>query len=156
MSSIQQLVDGPALLLLVVANSTPVMLARVLGSRYAAPVDANRLLHDGRPLFGPHKTWRGVISGTAAAGLTAALLEQGFILGALFGAMALAGDLLSSFLKRRLGCASGRSLLFLDQLPEALLPMIILRGTMGLDAIAIVGTAALFTLFDVMTARLRE
>ena len=37
MWSIQQLVDGPALLILVVANSTPVIVARVLGSRYAAP-----------------------------------------------------------------------------------------------------------------------
>jgi CDP-2,3-bis-(O-geranylgeranyl)-sn-glycerol synthase len=152
----QELVNWPALLMLIAANSTPVIIARALGNRYAAPIDANRSLRDGRPLFGPHKTWRGVISGTLAASLTGALLGTGFMAGAAFGAIALAGDLLSSFLKRRLGCRSGRSLPLLDQLPEALLPMLVLRGPMGLDATAIVGTAVVFSLLDALTLIFRR
>jgi CDP-2,3-bis-(O-geranylgeranyl)-sn-glycerol synthase len=75
--------------------------------------------------------------------------------GAVFGALALAGDLFSSFIKRRLGCTSGQSIAFLDQLPEALLPMFVLRRVLGLETWTIAGTAAVFTALDVLTRRLR-
>jgi len=148
-------VDLPALLILIAANSAPVILSLILGKRYAAAIDGNRLMRDGRPVFGSHKTWRGVISGTLAAGLIAAFLPTGFILGMVFGALALAGDLGSSFFKRRLGRGSGQSFPLVDQLPEALLPMFVLHGTMGLDATEIIGTALAFTVLDVLTARIR-
>jgi CDP-2,3-bis-(O-geranylgeranyl)-sn-glycerol synthase len=153
--SIQEVVDLPALFILIVANSTPVVVARFLGERYSAPIDANRSLRDGRALFGAHKTWRGLISGIVAAGFAGIMVSRGFAVGALFGAMALTGDLCSSFLKRRLGFISGQSIPLLDQLPEALLPMLVLRGTMGLDTAAMVGTAIVFTLLDILTARFR-
>jgi CDP-2,3-bis-(O-geranylgeranyl)-sn-glycerol synthase len=153
--SIQELIDLPALLLLMVANSTPVILARILGARYAAPIDANRSLSDGHRLLGSHKTWRGIISGTLAAGIAGTLLARGFATGAVFGALALTGDLVSSFLKRRLGCRSGQSIPLLDQLPEALLPMLVLRGAMALEPAAIIGTALAFMLLDLLTARFR-
>ena len=155
MWSIQQLVNLPALLVLIAANATPVVLARLLGSRYSAPIDAGGSLHDGRPLFGPHKTWRGLIAGTLAGATVASLLSPGLLLGGAFGALALVGDLFSSFLKRRLGCASGAAVPLLDQLPEALLPMLVLHGPMGLDSVAIIGTALAFTGLDLIAARLR-
>lgn len=70
-----------------------------------------------------------------------------------FGTLALIGDLCSSFLKRRLGRPSGSWTPLLDQLPEALLPMLVLRVPMGLDTAAIAGTAALFMAFDLMVAK---
>lgn len=152
---IHMIVDVPALLMLIAANGTPVILSWILGERYSAAIDADRSLWDGRPMFGPHKTWRGIASGTVAAGLVAALLSTGFIMGALFGALAHAGDLISSFLKRRLGRTSGASLPLVDQLPEALVPMFILRDFIGLDARSVIGTAIVFTLLDILTARLR-
>ena len=155
MWSAQELIDWRALVILIAANGTPVLLARVLGDRYGAPIDRNRVLPDGHPLFGPHKTWRGAIGGTLAAGLTGAVLSTGFTLGALFGAIALVGDLMSSFVKRRFGCASGRALPGLDQLPEALLPMLCLQTFLQLDPPAVIGTATLFCLLDILTARFR-
>lgn len=106
-------------------------------------------------MFGSHKTWRGLFTGTLAAGFVGLLFATGFAIGALFGALALTGDLLSSFTKRRLGCTSGKSFLFLDQLPEALLPMLLLRSALGMETGAIIGTALVFTALDVVTARFR-
>jgi hypothetical protein len=155
MWSIEELIDWPVLAILIVANATPVVLARIFGDRYGAPIDRNRVFRDGRPLFGPHKTWRGAIGGTLAAGLTGDVLAMGFVLGLLFGALALLGDLVSSFVKRRGGCASGRAVPGLDQLPEALLPMLCLRTFLGLDLPAVLGTTTLFCVLDVLTARFR-
>lgn len=155
MWSIQDFVDPTALLILIAANSAPVIVARMLGERYSTPIDANLSLRDRRPLFGSHKTWRGMISGTLAAGVAGALLTPGFAAGAAFGALALAGDLFSSWLKRRLGCRSGQSVPLIDQLPEALLPMLVLRGALRLDTTAIVGTALVFMLLDMVTAGFR-
>lgn len=155
MPPVQELINLPALLMLAAANSTPVIVARSLGAKYAAPIDGNRVLRDQHPVFGPHKTWRGLFTGMLAAALVGMLLDAGFLLGAVFGLLALAGDLLSSFIKRRLGCGSGRSVLFLDQLPEALLPLLILREALGLEPVAILATALTFTVLDVLTARFR-
>jgi len=153
--SIQQLVDLPALLLLIAANATPVVLARMLGRRYATAIDAGFSMHDGRPLFGPHKTWRGLIAGMLAGATVGSLLSPGLILGGAFAALALLGDLLSSFLKRRLGFASGAAVPLLDQLPEALLPLLILHGPLGLESVAVIGTALAFTGLDMIAARYR-
>jgi hypothetical protein len=156
MASIQALVNLPALLMLVAANATPVMIGRIMGPRYAAPVDGYRVLPDHHPVFGPHKTWRGLVTGVLAAGLAGLLLGAGLTVGAVFGAAALAGDLLSSFIKRRLGSTSGKSFPLLDQLPEALLPMFILRGALGLEAGTIVVTALVFTVLDLIAERFRR
>jgi len=150
-----EFVSLPALLMLAAANGTPVIIGRILGPRYSAPIDGNRVLHDHRPVFGPHKTWRGLITGILAAALAGLLLGAGLAIGALFGAAALAGDLLSSFIKRRLGQTSGKSYVLLDQLPEALLPMLLLRGALGLEPGTIIATTLVFTILDVLTARIR-
>jgi hypothetical protein len=152
--SVQDLIDLPALLLLVTANTTPVLVAILLGNGFPAPLDANRLWRDGRPLLGSHKTWRGLIAGTLATALMGALLSRGFVIGAAFGALALTGDLFSSFIKRRIGRTSGSPVPLIDQLPEALLPMIVLQGPLGLEALSILGTAAAFTILDMIASRL--
>jgi CDP-2,3-bis-(O-geranylgeranyl)-sn-glycerol synthase len=99
-----------------VANASPVVLG---GGR---PIDGGRRLADGRPIFGSGKTIRGflggLLAGTAVGGIQAAvsgsviLLFAGFLLslGALFG------DLLGSFIKRRMGLERGKSAPLLDQL----------------------------------------
>lgn len=153
MQSIASWVDAPSLILLILANSTPVVLAGVLGSRYSAAIDASVVLRDGRPLFGSHKTWRGLAGGTLMSGIGGSFLATGFLTGAAFGALALTGDLLSSFLKRRWGRPSGSWIPLLDQLPEALLPMLVLRIPMGLDAAAIAGTAVLFMALDLLVGK---
>jgi CDP-archaeol synthase len=151
--ALQEFIDLPALALLVTANSTPVVLAKLCGTRWDAPVDASRMARDRRPLFGPHKTWRGLIGGALAAGLAGTLLGYGFALGAAFGALALSGDLGSSFVKRRLGRASGAAAPLLDQLPEALLPLVVLYEPLGLHAVSMTGTALGFMALDLILSR---
>ncbi len=151
---VERWLDLTALALLVTANSTPVLLSMVLGRRWAQPIDGGLKLPDGRPLLGSHKTWRGLIGGTAAAGIVGAVLSVGFAAGAAFGLLALLGDLVSSFIKRRMGRASGRDTPFLDQLPEALLPMIVLHDRLDLTLHAIAGTAVVFMVLDLLATGL--
>ncbi len=91
------------LLLLFAANSAPVIALHLLLSRSNYPVDNGCLLADGKPLFGPSKTWRGIISALILTSLAAWLCNFSFTFGLLFGASVMAGDLLANFIKRRLG-----------------------------------------------------
>src|SRR5690349_7281051 len=107
------------LILLGVANSTPIFAKNLLGDRFAAPLDGGCVLPDGRPLFGRSKTIRGVILSIAGTALAAALLGLGWSAGAILAAGAMLGDLASSFTKRRLGLAPHAQAFLLDQVPEA-------------------------------------
>src|ERR1700745_1342490 len=96
----EALVQG--LILLLLANGSPVIAKRIFGDNYAAPVDANARFFDGRPLVGPAKTIRGIVMSVLVTALGAMLLGLQFWLGLLVASTAMAGDLFSSFLKRRL------------------------------------------------------
>ena len=152
-ASLPHILDPTALLLLVTSQVTPVVLARALGPTWAAPIDGGRRLSDEHYVFGPHKTWRGLIGGTVTAAVAGSFLSVGLVLGAAFGFLALLGDLISSFIKRRMGCSSGADMPFLDQLPEALLPMLSLHGALQLDLQSIVGTTFIFFLLDLLLTR---
>jgi CDP-2,3-bis-(O-geranylgeranyl)-sn-glycerol synthase len=136
-----------ALLLLVVANGAPILGKRLLGTRFAWPLDGGACFLDRRPLFGPAKTVRGVLLSIAATALAAVVLGLPWQTGALFGAWAMAGDLASSFLKRRLGMPPSSTAVGLDQIPESLLPLLALRRELGLGGWEVAAlTAAFFAL----------
>jgi CDP-2,3-bis-(O-geranylgeranyl)-sn-glycerol synthase len=142
------------LLLLVAANSVPVLLSMMLQDRWASPIDGGRMLHDGQPLFGAHKTWRGLLAGTLAAGALGAGLSIGILTAAAVGFCALLGDLLSSFVKRRLRAQSGHDAPFLDQIPEALLPLLVLYQPLGLTTVSCAATIGAFVLLAMAAAKL--
>lgn len=119
-----------------VANMSPVFVARLVPT-WNARIDGGRLGRDGKALLGPGKTWRGLVGGAVTGGLTAlaqsvtaggmfADLDFGRSLGsplwaiALFGAfvglMALAGDAVKSYFKRRRGKEGGAPWVPFDQL----------------------------------------
>ena len=104
-------------LLLIIANGTPALLGLVLGPRWNRPLDNNRQFPDNRPLLGPSKTLRGLFSAIVVTGLLAPLFELSILEGASFALLAMLGDLCSSFIKRRIGFASSRSVPLLDQIP---------------------------------------
>ena len=135
--------------MLVLANGAPVVAARILGRRWSGPVDRGRLWRDGRPLLGASKTWRGVISGTLACGLFALLTGIELLFGLLFGLLGLVGDMISSFIKRRAGLASSARAMGLDQVPEALLPMILAWYWLELSGQVVVGVVVLFTISNI-------
>jgi CDP-2,3-bis-(O-geranylgeranyl)-sn-glycerol synthase len=137
-----------ALSLLLVANGSPVLATRLLGRRGAWPIDGGQSLEDGRRLLGPAKTWRGVCLAVLATGTTAPLLGLPWSTGAWVGLWAMAGDLGSSFVKRRMGMASSTMAPGLDQLPEALLPLLVCRDALGLTLTEAFLAAALFWLAD--------
>lgn len=112
------------LILLVAANGAPIIAARIFRSHFALAVDHGRHLPDGRPIFGPSKTWRGLAASVTVCAAVSTLLGYGPGFGLVFGILGMAGDLCSSFVKRRLGLESSAHCLGLDQLPEALLPSI--------------------------------
>jgi len=101
-----------------VANATPV----VLGG--GTPIDGGRLFRDGHPIFGSGKTIRGFVAGLVAGSIVGVL--QGLVagqaytyyvpLGLLLALGALIGDLLGSFIKRRLNIPRGGAAPVLDQL----------------------------------------
>jgi CDP-2,3-bis-(O-geranylgeranyl)-sn-glycerol synthase len=142
------------LLLLGVANSAPILVKRLLGARWSAPLDAGLRFVDGRPLLGPSKTVRGLVVAVAAAALTAPLIGLSPVHGAEIGAFAMLGDALSSFVKRRLGISSSGRATGLDQIPEALLPLLVVRATLGLSALQIAAITLAFFALEIPLARL--
>ena len=106
------------LALVTLANSVPVVAKKILGDRFGWPLDFGVELPDRHRLLGHSKTIRGVVLGVLFSWAGAPLigLEPG--LGAQVGALAMAGDLLSSFVKRRLNRPPSSRALGLDQIPE--------------------------------------
>ncbi|HBE89662.1 MAG: hypothetical protein A3G57_01790 [Candidatus Andersenbacteria bacterium RIFCSPLOWO2_12_FULL_45_8] len=90
----------------IMANLTPVFAAyyRILPA-LNRPLDGGLTLRD-QPLFGSHKTVRGLLVGVLAASIIG-LLQGNLILGAVMGLGALWGDAMKSFFKRQLNIASG-------------------------------------------------
>lgn len=114
-----------------VSNMVPVVLKHI--PLLAQPIDGSRTWK-GKPLFGPNKTWRGLILGTLAGTLTFTLQQvlynnpffnalslfdystKPLMLGFLLASGALLGDLVKSFIKRRLDKAPGSMWFPWDQL----------------------------------------
>lgn len=96
------------------------MLACTFGG--GRPIDGGRTFIDGRPLLGKGKTVRGVCVGVFSA--VGVALAQSFVyytmnpvvFGLLMGVGAMFGDIVKSFVKRRLNIQSGRPFPPFDQL----------------------------------------
>ena len=106
-----------------VPNSSAVLFAG------KTPVDLDRVFIDGKRIFGPGKTFRGLVGGTLsgiAAGLVLQLIKDSTGIGvpsfepiyvvATLSLGAMLGDLTKSFFKRRLGMGRGKPLPIADQL----------------------------------------
>ena len=142
------------LFLLGVANGTPIFAKRLLGNRFGAPLDGGLKLRDGRRLFGNSKTIRGLLLSIACTTAIAPLLGIEAMIGAGLAAASMLGDLSSSFIKRRLGLRLHAKALGLDQIPEALLPPLLLRTRLGLSAADIVLIVALFMALELILSQL--
>jgi len=141
------------LIVLLVANGTPILLSRLLGAWGAGPVDGALRLRDGQRLFGPTKTWRGLLGGVAAAECSGLLLGLDAGLGGIAGGLSLLGDLGTSFVKRRMRLPPSSRVTGLDQLPEALLPTLCLAGSFDIGPWEAALVAAAFVLADMAMSR---
>lgn len=134
--------------LLVVANGAPILVNKALGTRWTWPVDNRLQLRDGRRLFGNTKTWRGLCSAIFFATLAAIFCGIAPLTGALFGILAMVGDLLASFIKRRMGRVESSRARGLDTVPESLLPIFVLKESLALNLLDIILVVALFFMIE--------
>jgi len=145
-----------AMILLIMANLMPWALGLMCGSRWAAPLDCGVIWRDGRRLLGSHKTWRGLAASILGCGIAAGLLGMHWLLGVQFAGLSMLGDAVSSAWKRRRGREPGQDDAGIDQLPEALLPLIVLRNALNLGWREIVMVTTVFAVLDLMSLRVRN
>ena len=143
-------------LLLVIANGAPVIARVLFRQRFSQPLDRNLYFVDGRPLLGQTKTVRGIVSAMFITALMAPLFDLTPVQGALFAVLSMSGDVVSSFIKRRLGIASSRQAPLLDQLPETLLPLWIMHPVLMETIQEASAALAIFVVIDWLVSRQRE
>lgn len=145
-----------ALALLAAANAAPVIAAQLARDRWSAPLDFGCVMADGERLFGSHKTWRGLMFGILSCAAVGVLFELPFWVGLGFAAASLLADAVSSAIKRRMHLKPGVEYLGLDQIGEALLPLVVFARPLSLGWVEIVGVVIAFVVLDVATTRLRH
>ena len=142
------------LILLALANGTPVLAKKFLGNHFSRPVDGGGKFLDGQPLLGSSKTTRGILLAVLATAVAASAMGLGWKIGVLVGSVAMAGDLFSSFLKRRFGLPAASRATGLDQVPESLFPLLACRRALSLTVSDIVVSVAIFFIGEVFLSRL--
>jgi CDP-diglyceride synthetase len=142
------------LCLLIVANGAPIIARNLLGERYNRPIDGGVVFVDGHRLLGPTKTIRGIVAAVGATALMAPFVGLSCLTGALFGLYTMGGDLVTSFIKRRLGLSSSESVLGLDQGLEALCPILVFRARFALHLPEVLAIMVAFFLLEIVLSRL--
>lgn len=152
--------NGPvlmnAMVLVVVSNLMPWLLGRACGSRWAAPLDGGMTLRDGRRLLGSHKTWRGLAVAIVGCAIVAVPLGVSVWLAVGFAVLAMLGDAISSAWKRRRGREPGEDDAGLDQIPEALLPLVVLQAPLQIGWKEIASVTAVFAVLNLISLRVRH
>jgi len=141
-------------ILLTLANGTPVITKNILGNRFASPIDGGAKIVNGRPLFGSSKTFRGIFFSILLTSACAPLVGLSWRIGALVASVAMAGDLFSSFLKRRMNLPVGGKAIGLDQIPESLFPLLACRGVLPLTTLEVLVAVVIFFAGALLLSRL--
>jgi hypothetical protein len=133
------------LVLVAVANAVPVFAKKILGGALSWPLDGGAVMADGQRVLGASKTIRGVFLSVLITPLAAVLIGLGWQIGVVVALSAMAGDITSSFLKRRMGLPASSRAIGLDQIPEALFPLLAAQLLVPITLADIaVGTALFF------------
>lgn len=136
------------IILLMSANGAPILLRWLREGRDARPIDGGYVLPDGRPMFGPSKTIAGLVAAVVTTSFVAWLLGWSLLLGGYLASLAMVGDLLASFIKRRLAIPTSGMAPGLDQIPESLLPLLGVRGMFELTWLQIFFLVVTFIVLD--------
>lgn len=142
------------LILLTLANGVPVIAKKVFGDWLTWPIDGGWLFWDGQPLLGRSKTLRGFVLAILAAAIGGPLVGLDVETGVLIGSNAMVGDILSSFLKRRLRLVPSAEAPGLDQVPESLLPLVAAKTFLGLSVWDILIGVGAFWVGELLVSRL--
>ena len=141
------------LILLLVANGAPILAKRFLGRHCAWPLDGGLVLADGQPLLGRSKTMRGVLLSILVDGGRSPAAGAAVDRGALAGSAAMAGDLVSSLIKRRLRRPPAAWRSASTRYPKSLLPLLACKSALGLSTLDIVVGTAVFWLGELVLSR---
>lgn len=110
-------------------------------------------MRDGQPLLGSSKTIRGVTCSIVATTILAPFVGLDIGLGFWIGTAAMAGDLMSSFLKRRLGLGPSSKATGLDQIPESLLPTLATWQALSLTIVDVIAILAVFLVGEILLSK---
>ncbi|MFH2123829.1 MAG: CDP-archaeol synthase [Pseudomonadota bacterium] len=127
------IVAATIVLYLLWLNALPPLVGMSCGDHWNRPLDGGRTWRDGQPIFGPHKTIRGLVASLLGGSVAAPLIGVPWWMGTLAALLAMSGDLLSSFIKRRRTLKSGADVIILDQLFESLFPTLFLGRILALS-----------------------
>jgi CDP-2,3-bis-(O-geranylgeranyl)-sn-glycerol synthase len=145
------------LLIVLLSNAAPVLARLAFGKHLAWRIDAGCRLADGRPLLGAAKTYRGIAASLLLTAPAAEVLGLGWRLGLIMALAAMAGDLLSSFIKRRLGKPVHARSALLDGIPEVLLPVLAVATPLALTwlegLVVVFGFVALHDMLERLAVR---
>ena len=128
-------------------------MARISQAHGAQALDLGRKLHDGRPIFGSSKTWRGLAAALVTSCILSMVFGYGIWFGLVFGVLVMSGDLLSSFIKRRTGLKPSDQCMGLDQLPESFIPSVYAVWHLGAGWWWAVLLALAFMLLEILISR---
>jgi uncharacterized protein len=135
-------------------NLLPPLASLIWRDRFDRPLDGDRLWFDGRPVFGRHKTIRGFLVSILGGLAVSPLLNLTWWAAGIGALLAMTGDLLSSFVKRRFSQRSGKNVVILDQIFEALFPAYFLCSYMDLALWQLLAVLGCFIPFALLGAAL--
>ncbi len=142
------------LTLITVANGAPVLARTFVGQRWSRPLDFGLLWFDRKRLLGSSKTVRGVLCSISTTIIAASILGLGWQRGLVVGCAAMGGDLLSSFIKRRMALAPSARATGIDQVPESLLPALVCKNSFGLNWLDVFAVTSAFFLGEIILSRI--
>lgn len=137
-----------------VANGAPIISQYIFKNHLSVPVDMGKCFFDGEPVFGNSKTWRGLFSSLVLTSLFASLLGYDYETGLIISLCSMMGDLFSSFIKRRMSIKPSDMSLFLDQVPESLLPALFMMNVFNLNVSDVVILVAIFMALELLLSRI--
>lgn len=146
--------ESTLLVLLICVNGAPILLAKILGNRFNRPIDGNCSWRDGQPLLGQSKTIRGILAALLVSIGVGSLWQFPLAMSVAFGLLSMAGDLTSSFVKRRLGLKPSSMALGIDQIPESLFPLLGIQLWITLSWSQIVWVVLVFFCVELMLSRI--
>lgn len=142
------------LLLIIIANGAPILIRVLLNDGFSLAIDFGQKLADNKRLFGPSKTWRGVIAALMFTATASLVLGYSVENGLLVATYAVLGDLFSSFIKRRLSMAPSSMAPLLDQVPESFLPAYMLKQAFDLDIFSVMQLVLIFVIIELLLSHI--
>lgn len=138
------------LILIIIANGAPILVRMLLNQKLNTTVDFGFKMADGNPVFGASKTWRGILATLLITPVVALIFNYPVEIGILIALGTISGDLFSSFVKRRLGMAPSSKALLLDQIPESLIPVLMMIQIFNLSLLGVLLIVFVFVVIDVI------